>query len=51
MSRIEINLRPGKSGLREALRGLSNYTIRRENGFRIITIKIGDATIIVWVPP
>ncbi|HTG16615.1 MAG TPA: hypothetical protein VK747_15305 [Blastocatellia bacterium] len=36
---------------REALRGLSNYTIRRESGFTIITIQIGDETIVIRVPP
>jgi hypothetical protein len=51
MSTIEIKLPPVKHNLRAALRGMSGYTIHRENKITIVTIKIGDETIILKVPP
>jgi len=51
VAEIHIDLPPTKNNRGAVLRGLSNYRVQRENGFTIITIQIGDETIIIRVPP
>lgn len=51
MSRIEINLHPGMNNFRAAVRALSRSTIRRENGCTIITLEIGNETVVIRLPP
>ena len=51
MSTVKIKLSPVKHNRRAVLRGMSRYTIRRENKVTIITIQIGNETLIVEVPP
>jgi hypothetical protein len=51
MSTIKIELPPVKHNRRAVMRGFSRYTIHRENKVTIITIQIGDETIIITVPP
>lgn len=46
-----INLGPVTKNHREAMHGMRDYKIRRENKTVIIQIRIGDKTIIIRVPP
>jgi len=51
MPTLKLELPPVKHNLRVVLRGMRDYSIHRENGITILTIRIGNETIIIEVPP
>ena len=47
---IRMTLRPIKNNRAAVLRGMRNYTIRRENKTMFVEIPIGDQVVIIEVP-